>query len=220
MITSTPITPVALTPPMALALASNFGSVERWVAEVDALVNAHDAAGGEVRLVFDPRSGALSNRWASTAGAPGTLITLFAIPLPATPDDLLARLDWPLAYQRYQDAVHAASDRFAAHDIAGMQVLDVRRAGVFATASTMLPGAVWHDPAAVAAWAPQLAVDRPVLVYCVYGHEVGRVTAMRLQALGVEARFLVGGIDKWQRAGRATVAKAPGAAGTAPLTRR
>ena len=54
-------------------------------------------------------------------------------------------------------------------------------------------------------WAPHLAVDRPVLVYCVYGHEVGSVTAMRLQALGVNARFLVGGIDTWQRAGRATV---------------
>jgi Fe-Mn family superoxide dismutase len=106
--------------------------------------------------------------------------------------------------------VHAASDRLAARDTAGALVLDVRRAGVFATAPTMLPGATWHDPAAVGAWAPRLPVDRPVLVYCVYGHEVGRVTAMRLRALGVNARFLVGGIDAWQRAGRATAAK-PGA---------
>ena len=54
---------------------------------------------------------------------------------------------------------------------------------------------------------PAGPTDRPVLVYCAYGHEVGRVTAMRLQALGVNARFLVGGIDEWQRAGRATAAK-------------
>jgi len=44
-------------------------------------------------------------------------------------------------------------------------------------------------------------------VYCVYGHEVGRVTAMRLRALGVSARFLEGGIDGWQAAGLPTVAK-------------
>ena len=209
MNTSTQIAPVTLAPPMALALASNFGSVEQWVANAVALANLHGAEGGELRLAFDPQSGALRNRWSPDAAAHDTSITLLAIALPL-PDNALAGLDWPLAYQRYQDAVHAASERFAAHDIAGMNVLDVRRAGVFATATTMLPGAAWHDPAAVREWAPHLAVDRPVLVYCVYGHEVGRVTAMRLQALGVNARFLVGGIDDWQRAGRATVAK-PGA---------
>ena len=205
--------PATLVPAMALALASNFGSVERWLAEVVALSATHAAAGGKVRLAFDPNSGALSNHWAPDADAAASdpLVPLLAIALPiALPikaDNLLAALDWPLAYQRYQDAVHAASERLAAHDTAGLLVLDVRRAGVFEAAPTMLPGAFWHDPARVGAWAHGLPTDRPVLVYCVYGHEVGRVTAMRLQALGVNARFLVGGIDGWQRAGRATTAK-------------
>ena len=44
-------------------------------------------------------------------------------------------------------------------------------------------------------------------MYCVYGHEVGRRTAMRLRALGVDARFLEGGIDAWQCAGRPLQAK-------------
>jgi superoxide dismutase, Fe-Mn family len=44
-------------------------------------------------------------------------------------------------------------------------------------------------------------------VYCVYGHEVGRVTALRLQAAGLKARYLVGGIDAWQAAGRPLVDK-------------
>ncbi len=44
--------------------------------------------------------------------------------------------------------------------------------------------------------------------YCVYGHEVGRATALRLRALGVDARYLDGGIDAWQRAGRPTEPKA------------
>ena len=202
--------PDTLAPPMGLALASNFGSVEQWFGDVVALAETQAAASGAIRLVFDARSGALSNRWSPSAAPNDEAITLLTMAVPP-PDGALADLDWPLAYQRYQDAVHAASERFAAHDAAGMLVLDVRRAGVFEAAPTMLPGAVWHDPAAVGAWAGELPADRPVLVYCVYGHEVGRVTAMRLQALGVDARFLVGGIDAWQRAGRATVAK-PGAA--------
>jgi len=41
-----------------------------------------------------------------------------------------------------------------------------------------------------------------VVVYCVYGHEVGRATALRLRAAGFKARFLRGGIASWQQAGR------------------
>jgi Fe-Mn family superoxide dismutase len=63
----------------------------------------------------------------------------------------------------------------------------------------------------VADWARELPADRPVVVYCVYGHEVGRSTAMRLRAAGVNARYLSGGIDGWQAAGRPLVDKAPGA---------
>ena len=64
------------------------------------------------------------------------------------------------------------------------------------------PGAIWRDPAAVASWAHDVPRDKEVVVYCVYGHEVGRATALRLRAQGVEARFLRGGIDGWQAAGR------------------
>jgi Fe-Mn family superoxide dismutase len=59
----------------------------------------------------------------------------------------------------------------------------------------------WRDPAQVAQWSAERG-DRPVIVYCVYGHEVGRATALRLRAAGVDARFLRGGIDGWQAAGR------------------
>ena len=48
----------------------------------------------------------------------------------------------------------------------------------------------------------QLAVDGASEVYCIYGHEVGRATVLRLRAQGVKARFLRGGIDGWQAAGR------------------
>ena len=66
----------------------------------------------------------------------------------------------------------------------------------------MIPGARWCDPATVGQWARELPADRDIVVYCVYGHEVGRVTAMRLRAAGLRARYLRGGIDAWQAAGR------------------
>ena len=53
--------------------------------------------------------------------------------------------------------------------------------------------------------AAELPVDRDVIVYCVYGHEVGRATALRLRAAGVDARYLRGGIDGWQAAGHPVV---------------
>jgi Fe-Mn family superoxide dismutase len=126
----------------------------------------------------------------------------------------VAGIDWNPAYQRYQEAVHAVSEAFGADqdEIAGALLLDVRRAGVFEQAASMIPGARWQDPAAVARWAGELPADREVVVYCVYGHEVGRATAMRLRAAGLKARYLRGGIDGWQSAGRPLAAK-PGQQG-------
>src|SRR5512137_1992454 len=90
----------------------------------------------------------------------------------------------------------------------GVAVLvDVRRAGVFVQARTTNPGARWCDPAAVGTWSADLPAGREVLVYCVYGHEVSRATATRLRAAGLNARFLRGGIDGWQAAGRALADK-------------
>ena len=80
-------------------------------------------------------------------------------------------------------------------------MLDVRRAGVFDKAETLIRGANWRDPAPVATWARDVPRDKEIVVYCVYGHEVGRATALRLRAQGVNARFLRGGIDGWQAAG-------------------
>ena len=71
----------------------------------------------------------------------------------------------------------------------------------------MIPGARRRDPASVARWSAELPRDREVIVYCVYGHEVGRATALRLRAAGLKARYLRGGIDGWQAAGRPLTAR-------------
>jgi superoxide dismutase, Fe-Mn family len=196
-------------PPMELALCASFGSLAQWRGSFVAVATTHGAEAGSVELVFVAGEGALRNRWA--AGAPGERDTaLLALPLPADAATFVAGIDWPAVYERYQHAVHAASEPFAARqdDLGDALVLDVRRAGIFAAAPTMLPGASWRDPVAVREWAVALLPERALIVYCVYGHEVGRATALRLRALGLNARFLEGGIDAWQSAGRATVTKA------------
>jgi Fe-Mn family superoxide dismutase len=125
-------------------------------------------------------------------------------------DAFMDNINWASVYARYQLAVHGASEPFGAtqDELSSALLLDVRRAGVFEKAEALIPGARWCDPVAVGAWASELAPDKEVIVYCVYGHEVGRATALRLRGQGLKARYLRGGIDAWQAAGRPLQAKA------------
>lgn len=204
-------------PAMRLALDASFGGLERWREEFGACAKALGGGSGWMLLVFNPREGTLVNQWAADhthALAGGTpLLALdmyehayhldYGAVASAYVDACLAVIDWAGVYARYQAAVHAASEPYGANhaDVNAGLVLDVRRAGVFESARTRLPNAIWRDPAAVAQWAGELPRDRPVTVYCVYGHEVGRATALRLRAAGVDARYLRGGIDGWSSAG-------------------
>lgn len=101
-------------------------------------------------------------------------------------------------------ALDAASEPYGveADALAGARVLDVRRAAAFGKADAMIPGAQWRDPERLPAWSAELPKGEAVIVYCVYGHEVGRSTAMCLRAAGVDARFLRGGFEAWKTAGR------------------
>jgi Fe-Mn family superoxide dismutase len=207
-----------MVPAMALALAANFGSVERWREEFVAMGKALGGGSGWVLLCFQPREGILVNQWAAdhthalAGGVPILALDMyehayhldFGAAAGAYVDAFMDNLDWAPAYERYQHAVHAASEPFAAtqDDVGTATLLDVRRAGVYEQAAALIPGARWCDPAAVATWAPELPAERAVIVYCVYGHEVCRATALRLRAAGVNARYLAGGIDAWQTAGR------------------
>ena len=210
-------------PPMALALAASFGSVDRWREEFTAMGKALGGGSGWVLLSFQPREGTLVNQWAADhthalAGAtPLLALDMYehayhldhGAAAGAYVDAFMDNIRWKQVYARYQQAVHAASEPFGAtqDEIAGSLLLDVRRAGVFEQATAVLPGARWFDPAGVGSWAAELPPDRDVVVYCVYGHEVGRTTAMRLRAAGLKARYLLGGIDAWQAAGRPLEAK-------------
>jgi Fe-Mn family superoxide dismutase len=206
-------------PAWAMALDANFGSVARWREEFVAMGKALGGGSGWVLLAFQPREGTLVNHWAAdhthalAGGVPILALDMYehayhldhGAAAGAYVDAFMDNIDWAGVYARYQQAVHDASEPFGASqdEAAGTLVLDVRRAGVFEKATTMVDGAQWRDPADVARWAAEQPADRPLTVYCVYGHEVGRATALRLRAAGLDARFLRGGIDAWQAAGRA-----------------
>jgi len=213
----------SMEPAMKLALDANFASLDRWHEEFVALGKALGGGSGWVLLAFQPREGTLVNQWAAdhthalAGGVPVLALDMyehayhmdFGAAAAAYVDAFMANIDWAAVYRRYRQAVQAASEPFGAtpDDVAGTLLLDVRRAGVFDQADAMIPGARWRDPREVAAWAAELPRDREVVVYCIYGHEVGRATAMRLRAAGVRARYLAGGIDAWTAAGRPLVAK-------------
>ena len=214
---------VTMEPAAKLMLEASFGSVERWREEFIAMGKALGGGSGWVLLTFQPREGTLVNQWAAdhthalAGGVPILALDMyehayhmdFGAAAGAYVDAFMGNIDWAAVYGRYQRAVHAAGEPFGANQdqVGDALVFDVRRAGVFEKAKTMIPGARWCDPAQVSAWAAELPADRQLLVYCVYGHEVGRVTALRLQAAGLNARYLIGGIDAWQAAGRPLVDK-------------
>jgi Fe-Mn family superoxide dismutase len=198
---------------MQLALEASFGSAARWRDAFVAMARARGGEPGRVLLAFEPHEGRLRHHWAADdAPAPADAVPILALAAhdaaaQADPGALVDRIDWATVYRRYQQAVHAASEGFGADEPGDALVLDVRRAGVFAQARAMIPGARWCDPAAVGDWSAELPTDRDLVVYCVYGHEVGRATALRLRAAGLRARYLRGGIDGWQAAGRPLVDK-------------
>jgi len=208
-----------MAPAMALALSANFGSVERWRDEFVAMGKALGGGSGWVLLTFQPREGTLVNQWAAdhthalAGGIPVLVLDMyehayhldFGAAAGRYVDAFMDNIDWAEIYRRYQLAVEQASEPIAAtaDDLAGAVLVDVRRAGVFDAADTLIEGARWRDPNDVARWATELSSGADVVVYCVYGHEVGRATAMRLRAAGVEARFLRGGFEGWKAAGRA-----------------
>jgi rhodanese-related sulfurtransferase len=82
-------------------------------------------------------------------------------------------------------------------------VIDARRAPAFDADDRMIVGAVRYPPDDIAAWRPQ-PKNQPVVVYCVRGHEVSQSVAETLRGLGVDARYLAGGIGEWTESGLPT----------------
>src|SRR5215831_18507078 len=168
-------------PAWAMAIAANFGSVERWREEFVAMGKALGGGSGWVLLMFQPREGTLVNQWAADhANAIAGGVPLLALDMyehayhldygaaaGAYVDAFMANIDWARLYARYQRAVHAATASIGCtqDEAAGATLLDVRRAAVYEEAATMIAGASWHDPAQVAQWSGEVDADGEIVVY-------------------------------------------------------
>jgi len=83
-------------------------------------------------------------------------------------------------------------------------LLDVRRSEAFSKDGGLIISAFHRSPEQVDHWSRDLALDRPVVAYCVHGHEVSQDVAASLRQAGIKATYLEGGIAGWQKAGLPT----------------
>lgn len=86
-------------------------------------------------------------------------------------------------------------------------VFDVRREADYSASNETLPGALWKNPEKIDAWIGALPLTQDVVIYCVRGGAVSNSVVDRLQAAGVKARFIEGGLEAWKAAGGKVIAK-------------
>lgn len=86
-------------------------------------------------------------------------------------------------------------------------VLDVRRLEDRAASNETVPFAIWKDPTQIDQWVEALPRNHAVVIYCVRGGGVSNSVVDRLQAEGVQARFIEGGIEGLKAAGGKVEAK-------------
>ncbi|HMM46759.1 MAG TPA: rhodanese [Thiobacillaceae bacterium] len=80
-------------------------------------------------------------------------------------------------------------------------VFDVRREADFAASNEILPGALWKNPDKIDAWIDAVPRTLDVMVYGVRGGEISNIVVDRLQAAGVKARYIEGGLEAYKAAG-------------------
>jgi Fe-Mn family superoxide dismutase len=108
-------------------------------------------------------------------------------------------------YKRYGAAVEADALAFGIESAAAKTLacgaLDVRREEDYVQSGQVIQGAAWRDPSRVHEWSRELDASKPVVLYCLRGKDIGRSTVLALRSHGVDARYIVGGIEAWQAAG-------------------
>jgi rhodanese-related sulfurtransferase len=77
-------------------------------------------------------------------------------------------------------------------------VIDVRKTDAFSADDKMIVGAIRRPPESVGRWITELLADRPIVAYCVHGHEVSQGVVRVLREGGSKAVYLEGGIAGWK----------------------
>lgn len=203
---------------LAVALARDFGSVDRWRTEFSGLAKAMGGGSGWALLSWSSREARLITHWA----ADHTNLLAGATPLLALDmyehayhmdygakaasyvDAFMQNIRWEVVVRNFSTTLEAEARPWATNpaDVPGdAQVVDVRRAANYTQSDDRVAGASWRDPIGLDTWSPELDGSRPVLVYCEHGRDVSRAVALALRNRGLDARFVDGGIEACHAAG-------------------
>lgn len=82
-----------------------------------------------------------------------------------------------------------------------LRPVDVRKAPARAASAETLIGAPWVDPAAFDPARLAAEDPRPVVLFCVHGHEVSQRACEKLRHFGRAAYFVAGGFEALRTAG-------------------
>ncbi len=85
-------------------------------------------------------------------------------------------------------------------------VFDVRREEDYEKSEVTIPGAVWKNPSLIGEWINEVPKDKKVVIFCVRGGGVSNSIVDRLQAEGINASYIEGGIESAKDAG-STISK-------------
>src|SRR5258706_7799528 len=221
---------------MSEALARDFGSVQRWRSEFDAMGYALGGGSGWVLLSWIPRDGRLINQYAAehsqaiAGGIPLLALDMyehayhldFGANAKAYVDAFMRNINWKSVEGRYEDAAKVEPPRPLVQpefgDLPGVtveevkamldsskpvQVIDVRPQHYVSRTQEIIEGAVWRDPERVQEWAGELSKSDPVVVFCMYGFDMGCKTAIALRDAGFDAKYMKGGHSGWRAIGGA-----------------
>jgi Fe-Mn family superoxide dismutase len=138
-------------------------------------------------------------------------------------DAFMRNIDWKAVEGRYEDAAKVEPVRPLVQpefgDLPGVtveevkamldagkpvQIIDVRPQHYVSRTQDIMDGAVWRDPERVQEWAGELAKSDPVVVFCMYGFDMGCKTAIALRDAGFDAKYMKGGHWGWRAIGGPT----------------
>ena len=137
-------------------------------------------------------------------------------------DAFMRNINWKAVEGRYEDANKVEPPRPLVQpefgDLPGVtveevkdmldaskpvQIIDVRPQHYVSRTQHILEGAVWRDPERVQEWAGELSKSDPVVVFCMYGFDMGCKTAIALRDAGFDAKYMKGGHSGWRAIGGA-----------------
>lgn len=82
-----------------------------------------------------------------------------------------------------------------------VKLIDIRRSDDFKASDDIVSGAEWKDPAKIDDWISTVPNEGQVIIYCVKGGGVSNSVVDRLQADGINAQFIEGGLEGLKSAG-------------------